>query len=71
MHNLAQAIRWWPAARQPGDGVAADGNAPQRTAAFERFVLNGRIRNFSIAGVHIHVDPALTTGWAPCCRTQR
>lgn len=56
MQTLAQASKWWLA-----DGVAADGDAWRRTAAFERFVLNGRFSNISIAGVHVHVDPALTT----------
>lgn len=55
MQDLAQAIKW-----RPADAMAADGEALQPRAAFERFVLNGRIRNLSIAGVHVHVDPALT-----------
>ncbi|MFZ1413466.1 MAG: PilZ domain-containing protein [Defluviicoccus sp.] len=59
MQQQTEARTFWHRRRQPMASSAADNAHAQTPAAFERFVLNGQIRNISIAGVHVHVDPAL------------
>lgn len=59
MQQQTEARTFWQRCRHPMASSAADSAQAQTQAAFERFVLNGQIRNISIAGVHVHVDPAL------------
>jgi hypothetical protein len=59
MQEQTAARTFWQRRRRQVPSGAADHTQAQTPAAFERFVLNGQIRNISIAGVHVHVDPAL------------
>ncbi len=59
MHEQTAARWFWQRRRQRVPSGTADAALAQTSTAFERFVLNGQIRNISIAGVHVHVDPAL------------
>jgi hypothetical protein len=53
----------WPA-RVTAEGAAAEGN-------FDRYVLNGKIRNISISGVHVLVEKAIEPGCRVTLRIDR
>lgn len=59
MQEQTEGRTFWQRCRQQLRNGTADNAEGPLPAAFERFVLNGQIRNISIAGVHVHVDPAL------------